>query len=158
MGLWSGFVSGMDCTLNVNVNHRLTSVNTRDLGVSSFTRTMGSTVTNGLRLSRRRTRRLMRGFFTRRRTGTRTTTTRGNGITGRTNRRFLTRGTGGSNVVAAGDNLRCRVLHRNGNGTPGTASRMRYRCRNALVSNAGFSDSCSHNRATAFPLGRMVTN
>lgn len=75
---------------------------------------------------------------------------------GTTNRGFLTRGTGGRNIGAASDKLRCGVVGRNGNTIPASSSGMGMGCGNALVSKARFSDSCSHGRPAAFHTGRMV--
>lgn len=121
--------------------------------MSSFTRTVGSILRNGrATVDRARTHSVIGGCFTRLR--------RGVGTTGvRTNGGFLRRGGGHRKIIALPDKLRCRIVARKGiNRCTGTASRIRYRCRNALVSKALFSDSVGHNRPTAFNMGRIVPN
>lgn len=143
-------VSGFDCTVNLNVNRGLLDVNTRDVGIRSFTRTVGSMLSEGrATVDRGRTHRVMGGCFRRLRAGLGTRGVRGKGS-------FLRRGTGEPKIIALPDNLRCRIVARNGKGGPDTASHMGYRCRNALVSKALFSDSVGHNRPTVFNIGRMV--
>lgn len=92
---------------------------------------------------------MMGGCFRRLRRGVDTTDVRRKGT-------FLRRGGGGTNIMALPDKLRCRVVARKGNGLTGTASRIGYRCRNALLSKALFSDSVGHKRPTMFNMGRIV--
>lgn len=118
--------------------------------MSSFTRTVGSILRKGrATVDRRRTQRVMGGCFRRLRAGVGTTGVRRKGT-------FLRRGGGEPGIIALPDKLRCRMVARNANGGTRTASRMGYRCRNALVSKALFSDSVGHKRPTMFNMGRMV--
>lgn len=151
--------SDIDCTVNVDANTNcgrgLGALPNSPTGISSlvtnFVRTVGNS-SSTVGVAPRTTRTCIRACFVR-------TSTESTGGAGRRNRGFLTRGGAGGSIVAARDNLRCRMIARNGNTGPATSSGIGIRCANALLSKAGFSDAVSHNnRPTRFPINNMVGN